>query len=191
MSFAGHEDFGAARLVQAAAGYRQNNEDHWKLRKKMGGGAMYDMGVYPLQGARYSIGEEPVAVMAQHQILRPALFTEVDEVTSFQLEFPGGAMAQCTTSFGYGGVNSLEVIYEKGKARLEPFSSYRNVQGTASGDRTLEPWPGNQQARQMDDDALAIMNDTPLLVPGEEGLRDIRVVEAVYASAKKGKRIRI
>ena len=43
----------------------------------------------------------------------------------------------------------------------------------------------------MDDDALAIMNNTAVLVPGEEGLKDIRVVEAVYRSVKEGKKVTI
>ncbi len=48
------------------------------------------------------------------------------------------------------------------------------------------PW---QQAKQMDDDAIAIMGGKPMLVPGEEGLRDIRIVEAIYKAAATGKRV--
>jgi glucose-fructose oxidoreductase len=43
----------------------------------------------------------------------------------------------------------------------------------------------------MDNDAEALLNNKPLLVPGEEGLRDIRVVEAIYAAAKSGKQVKI
>ena len=50
------------------------------------------------------------------------------------------------------------------------------------------PW---QQAQQMDDDALAIMQGKAMLVPGEEGLRDIRVVEAIYKAAATGQRVKI
>ncbi|MDZ4683344.1 MAG: Gfo/Idh/MocA family oxidoreductase [Saprospiraceae bacterium] len=49
----------------------------------------------------------------------------------------------------------------------------------------------NQQARQMDDDALAILQNTPNLVPGAEGLKDIRVVEAIYRSVEEGRRVDI
>jgi glucose-fructose oxidoreductase len=45
------------------------------------------------------------------------------------------------------------------------------------------PW---QQANQMDDDALSIMQGKPMLVPGEEGQRDIRIVEAILRSAATG-----
>ena len=49
----------------------------------------------------------------------------------------------------------------------------------------------NQQAKQMDDDAVAIMNKKPLLVPGEEGLKDIKVVEAIYKSVAQNGRVKI
>ncbi len=187
MRIAREKPHGPVRLVTAAAGYFDGRTDHWKQKKEMGGGAMYDMGVYSLNAARYSTGEEPIAVVAQHFTNRPEIYSEVDETTMFQLEFPSGAIAQCVTSFGMG-MNYLHVTYAQGNASLIPFQGYSGVQGrTPSG--PLEPAGGNQQARQMDDDALAILNDTPVMVPGEEGLRDIRVVEAIYRSAKLGKRV--
>lgn len=178
---------GPVRLVTTAAGYFDGRTDHWKQKKEMGGGVMYDMGVYPLNAARYSVGEEPIAVMAQQFTNRPEIYKDLDETSMFQLEFPGGAIAQCVASFGMG-MNYLHATYAKGNASLIPFQGYSGVQGQTP-DGPLDPAGGNQQARQMDDDALAILNDTPVLVPGEEGLRDIRVVEAVYRSAKLGKRV--
>ena len=96
------DDFGPMKLVTAGAGYRERRADHWKLDREMAGGAMMDMGVYSLQGARYIVGEEPISVTAQTFTTRPELFTEVDETTLFQLEFPGGAVANLHTSFGVG-----------------------------------------------------------------------------------------
>ncbi len=183
-------DFGKTRLVSVAAGYFDGRKDHWKQTKAEGGGAMYDMGVYSLQAARYAVGEEPIAVVAQQFTNRPEIYHDLDETSLFQLEFPGGAVAQCATSFGMN-MNHLHVTYEKGWAQLEPFSSYTNVHGTGSGGLVMPADPYNQQARQMDDDALAIKNGTPLLVTGEEGLKDIRVVEAIYLSAKEGRRVLI
>lgn len=188
MGFSRNPDFGKVRLVSVAAGYFDSRKDHWKQKKALGGGAMYDMGVYPLQAARYSVGQEPIAVVAQQFTNRPDIYTEVDETTLFQLEFPNGAVAQCATSFGMS-MNHLSVTYEKGWAKLEPFSGYSGVKGTCSGNWKLDAAIDNQQTKQMDDDALAIKNGEPMLVPGEEGLRDIRVVEAIYRSVKEGKRI--
>ncbi len=184
------QTFGEIRLVNANAGYFDGRSNHWKQQKAMGGGAMYDMGVYPLNACRYVTGEEPVAVMAQQFTNRPEIYTEVDETTLFQLEFPSGAVANCATSFGMS-MNYLYVTAAQGWYKLEPFQSYSGIQGVTSRGKVLDMVVPNQQARQMDDDALAILNDQPMLVPGEEGLKDIRVVEAVYRSAKEGRRMEI
>ncbi len=183
--------FGKATLVKASAGYYDSRSDHWKQKKEMGGGAMYDMGVYPLNAARYCTGEEPVAVTrATHSTNRPDIYTEVDETTHFELEFPSGARAECATSLGMG-MNDLHVTYTDGWARLSPFQSYSGIRGEASDGRRFDARIPNQQARQMDDDALAIIEGRPILVPGEEGLRDIRVVEAVYKAARTKERVEI
>jgi glucose-fructose oxidoreductase len=80
-------------------------------------------------------------------------------------------------------MNSLRVTCEKGWYQLIPFQSYSGVAGVTSDGKMLSASPPNQQAKQMDDDALAIMNGQPMLVPGEEGMRDIRAVEAIHRSA--------
>ena len=174
--------FGKVRMITSAAGYFDGRTDHWKQKKNMGGGAMGDMGVYALQGARLATGEEPISVLAQASTTRPEVYNEVEETMMFQLEFPSGARASCQTSFGIQ-MNHLLVNYEKGWLKMKPHSSYRGNNGSMS-DNTIINFPiENQQAKQMDEDALAIMNKTDLIVPGEEGLRDIRVVEAIYKSA--------
>ncbi|MGD1892680.1 MAG: Gfo/Idh/MocA family oxidoreductase [Cyclobacteriaceae bacterium] len=176
--------FGPVKLVNAGAGYRESRADHWKLDKEMGGSAMMDMGVYSLQAARYVTGEEPVAVTAQTFTTRPELFTEVDETTMFQLEFPSGALANLHTSFGMG-MNYLNVTAEKGWFKLDPFSAYRGIKGE-SKNGPIEFPQINQQAAQMDEQAYCVMEDKPMRVPGEEGLRDMRVVDAIYRAIGSG-----
>jgi len=146
---------------------------------------MYDMGVYPLNAVRYCSGEEPIAVSARKSTDRPSVYHEVDEHMHFELRFPSGATATCKTSLGQG-MNELRVTCANGWYSMAPFQSYSGVRGTTSDGKTLSPSELNQQAKQMDDDALALMNGKPMLVPGEEGLRDIRVVEAIYRSAGMG-----
>lgn len=108
----------------------------------------------------------------------------------FMLEFPSGARASCQSSFGIN-MNYLQVNYEKGWLKMEPQSSYSGNKGSMS-DGTIINFPlKNQQAKQMDEDAMALMQGKTLLVPGEEGLRDIRVVEAIYQSVKTGKSVKI
>lgn len=183
-----NQTFGKVKLISVAAGYFDPRTDHWKQNRAMGGGAMFDMGVYPLNATRYVTGEEPIAVLAQERTTRPDIYTRADETTLFQLEFPSGALANCATSLGMN-MNYLNVTAERGWYKLEPFQSYSGIQGTVSNGTLLNQKIPNQQARQMDDDALAILNNTPLLVPGEEGLRDIKVVEAIHLSATEGRRV--
>ncbi|MFP4094661.1 MAG: Gfo/Idh/MocA family protein [Cyclobacteriaceae bacterium] len=176
--------FGPVKLVSAGAGYREGRAEHWKLNKAMGGGAMMDMGVYSLQAARYVTGEEPVSVSAQSFTTRPELFTEVDETTTFQLQFPSGAVANLHTSFGMS-MNYLQVTADKGWFGLDPFSAYQGVKGNSKNGPISFPQV-NQQATQMDEVANSIMNKQALRVSGEEGLRDIKVVEAIYKSVREG-----
>nr|WKN40363.1 Gfo/Idh/MocA family oxidoreductase [Tunicatimonas sp. TK19036] len=181
--------FGPVKLVSAGAGYREGRADHWKLDKKMGGGAMMDMGVYALQAARYVTGEEPIAVTAQSFTSRPEMFTEVDETTMFQLEFPSGALANLHTSFGMS-MNYLNVTSEDGWFKLDPFSAYRGIEGE-SKNGPIEFPDVFQQAVQMDEQAYCIMENKAMRVPGEEGLRDMRVVEAIYKAIKSGDQVKV
>lgn len=180
--------YGKLKDLTAAAGYREGRTDHWKQKKEMGGGAMYDMGVYPLNAARYASGMEPVAVTARASTTRPEIYKEVEETMEFDLEFPGGATAACVTSFGRG-MNDLKVNFEKGWYKLSPFQAYSGINGETSDGIRLDATIPHQQAKQMDDDALAIITKSKPLVPGEVGLKDIRIVEAIYKSVKEKRRI--
>lgn len=179
--------YGPIENLTAEAGYNGRTMTPWKLKKEMGGGAMYDMGVYPLNAARYSTGMEPVSVSATHTTNRPEMFDEVDETTIFDLEFPDGITASCRTSFGET-INNLEINCRDGWYYLRPFQSYTGVKGKTSDGKILEPFGKNQQAVQMDNDAMAILMNEPVLVPGEDGLRDIEILEKIYESAANGGR---
>jgi glucose-fructose oxidoreductase len=193
IQFRKEQAYGKVEKVSAMAGYFDGRTNHWKQKKALGGGAMYDMGVYPLNAARYSTGLEPVTVEAKASTTRPEIYTEVEETMIFDLEFPGGATAHCETSFGKN-MNTLLVNATKGWYKLEPFSAYSNVQGETSDGVKLPPAitaVPNEQVKQMDEDAMAIMKKENVLVPGEEGLKDIRVVEAIYRSVKEKKKVNI
>ena len=183
MRLAKDKDFGDIRQISAGAGFNMNFFDSWKSKKELFGGAMMDMGVYPLQAARYSTGEEPVSVSAQTFKIRPDKI-EADEITSFQLQFPGGTVASCETGF-HANFNYLKVFCEKGWYELDPFSSYNGIKGTKSkGEFKFKQV--NQQARQMDEVAWCIMNKKPMRVKGEEGLKDMIIVEKIWESIANG-----
>lgn len=185
------QQLGKVIKVDCAAGYYEGRADHWKQKKELGGGVLYDMGVYAIQGARFGAGTEPIAVVsAKTSTTRPQVYKNgLDETTEAVLEFPGGVMATIKTSFGEN-INHLAVDFEKGKLAVAPYQAYAGVRaqsplGTIYHDYQV-PY---QQTKQMDDNAQAIMQQKPMLVPGEEGLRDIRIVEAIYRSAATGQRV--
>ena len=185
------QQLGKVKSVQAAAGYRDNRTDHWKQKKEMGGGALLDMGVYAIQGARLGSGMEPVAVVsATTSTTRPEIYKNgLDETVVAKLEFPGGVIADIKTSFGEH-INFLDINCAKGTLNMSPYSAYSGLSGNSPLGRIHHPYEIPwQQTRQMDDDAKAIMDNKPLLVPGDEGRRDIRIVQAIYASAQSGGKV--
>lgn len=181
-----NETYGAVQSVRAGAGYNGSpGPDSWRDDAEMGGGALYDMGVYAINGARYATGLEPLAVRGRQWSER-AVYDEVDEFTEFELRFPGGVTAAGETSFGKS-INYLDVDCSEGWYRLRPMQSYTGVQGETSDGTKLPPCGCTQQALQMDDDALAIKKGKAPIAPGEEGLRDIRIVRAIMESSEKGR----
>ena len=178
--------YGDISIVHASAGFRMNRPtDHWKVKSSYGGGAMMDMGPYSLQGARYATGQEPVAVTAQMFNSDPNVFQGVDETTTFQLEFPNNIVASCLTTFA-ANVNFLTVNAQKGEYGLKPFSGYSGIHGFLPQGQTFDFTEKHQQGNQMDQMCLAIMENRPSLTPGEEGLRDMIIIDAIRESVKKG-----
>ncbi len=184
---------GKVKAVECAAGYVENRTNHWKQDRAMGGGVLYDMGVYAIQGARLGTGMEPVAIVsAITSTTRPEIYKNgLDETVVATLEFPGGVFANIKTSFGEN-INFMNINCEKGDIKLSPYSAYTGAKGSSPlgiiNHEYSIPW---QQANQMDDDALSIMQKKPMLVPGEEGLRDIRIVQAIYKAAATGQQVNL
>ena len=192
MAMAREQPYGRILKVRADAGFNAYDDvdpahKPWRRLPQHGGGAMYDMGVYSLHAARYTKAQEPVAVTARQEVRRPQLFDGVDETMRFTLEFADGSVAECATSFGED-MNTLRADCERGWYELSPFQTYDGLKGRTSDGQTFADAVPHQQAKQMDDDALAILHGSAPLVPGEEGVRDMRVVDAIYASARDGGR---
>lgn len=179
--------------LDCAAGYRENRTDHWKQKREMGGGVIYDMGVYAIQGARLGTGMEPIAVnSAKVWTDRPEIYKDgLGEIVEAELEFPGEVIGTIKTSFG-GNMNFLNIKCEKGMIEMEPFSAYAGNKGKSPlGEINFPFQQPMEQVYQMDDDAQTIMEGKPQSVPGEEGLRDIRIVQAILKSAETGKKVMI
>jgi len=178
--------FGNIKMIQADFGFTIGDPTQWRLKKDMaGGGALMDVGIYCIQAARYCTGLEPVAVTAQEFKTDNDKFREVDETLSWQMEFPGGLVASCTTSYAIN-IHKLDVRFERGWARLSPAFDYGPLQGTTSNPEVTMDFPNVvEQALHMDDFALSVLQKTPVKVPGEEGLKDMKVITGIYESIRR------
>ncbi|HEY3370954.1 MAG TPA: Gfo/Idh/MocA family oxidoreductase [Prolixibacteraceae bacterium] len=186
MQMAKEQPYGPIYTVHASAGWRMNRPtDQWKAKSELGGGAIMDMGPYPLQAARYSTGLEPIAVTAQMFNSDPTVFQGVDETTTFQLEFPGNILASCLTTFA-SNAHFLNINCQKGEYGLKPFSGYGGIHGYLPNGQTFDFPAMNQQAAQMDEMCLSILEKRPSLTTGEEGLRDMIIIDAIRESVRKG-----
>jgi predicted dehydrogenase len=184
--------FGAARRVEAGFGFTIGDPAQWRLRRALsGGGALMDVGIYALQSARVLLGEEPVSVTAQEVKTDPAKFAEVDETMSFQLEFPSGAVAECSTTYNASGLNRMTVHAERGSFGMAPAYNYTHNRGWRSDGAPLSFDEIDVFAAEMDDFARCIQTGAPSRVPGEEGLRDVRLLMAIYEAARTGATVRV
>ncbi len=176
--------YGAVTSASAVAGYYGGGGTTWRFIKAMGGGALFDMGVYSINGLRYGLGQEPIRVVSARQWTdRANEFVEVDEHTEFELEFPDGVIAYGKTSVGEE-LNNMRIECSGGWYDLTPLQEYTGITGTTSDGKVFSTVIPHQQARQMDDDAMAILNGTEAIAPGEEGQRDVRIIEAIIECAR-------
>jgi len=163
----------------------------WRLDKALaGGGPLMDVGIYCVQGCRYTLDKEPIAVTAQEgPKTDPGKFKTVEQSLTWQMEFPGGVIAECKTSYSED-MNLLRAEAEHGWFELSPAYEYKGIKGRTSKEEMKFP-EINQQAAQMDDFALAIKEGRPTPVPGEMGRQDVQILQAIYKAMETGQRVEI
>ena len=199
IGFARSRKFGAVRMIEAVNGQNDLGNGQWRQIKAMaGGGSLPDVGLYCTNAFRYITGEEPIEVTGQ--ITRPAgdkRFAEVEDVSLFTLRFPSGVIATGSAGYSFHESRQLRVHAESGWFGLDPAFGYDNLslqisrkEGKASALETRRFSSHSQFAREMDAFSLSLHNDTVPLTPGEEGLQDMRVLEAIYQSAAGGSPVR-
>jgi predicted dehydrogenase len=187
--------FGQVRLIEVSLGYKLDgmNPSDWHLKKAMsGGGPLMNLGVYCVQSCRYVLGEEPIIVTAQFgTVTNSQLFSEVEESITWQLVFPSGAV--CTSSSSYNcDIDRFFATADEGFFELSPAVSYGPFRGkTSKGEMNFPDI--NQQATQLDGIGSIILENKPLPshITGEEGLKDVRILEAIYKAAKTGRKVLI
>ncbi len=166
-----------------------------RVRPELGGGTLYDIGIYCINAARYLFRDEPVEVVTASFNGGDPRFEGVDEATAAILRFPGDRVASFTSSFGVESVASYRVVGTKGDLRVEPAYDYANALKhflTINGKTTETAFPQRDQfAPELIEFARCIREDRDPEPNGVEGLADVRIIEAIYKSAIERRPIHI
>jgi predicted dehydrogenase len=183
--------YGDVKKITSGFGFNAQ-KGIWRLDKKLaGGGPLMDLGIYCLQGIMYTSGMEPVAVTAQQSpISDKTKFIDIEETLHWQMEMPNGMVAECVTSYT-DNYNFLKAETGNGWFEISPAFNYTGLKGNTSDGKIISYAPFSQQSKQMDGIALSIKNNTPSIVPGEMGRRDVKIIEAIYEAMRTGKRVDI
>ncbi|WP_255170392.1 D-xylose 1-dehydrogenase Gfo6 [Natrononativus amylolyticus] len=167
--------------------------DSWRLDPDLaGGGALVDLGVYPLNTIRFLLECDSVSVYAGTHSSGPP-FDRVDEHVAFQLEYPTGATASCTASFDAHANSQLELVGTDGMIRIaSPFGGVvPHDMVIESGDMRMEYTgaPTDEVREEFDYFGYCVLTDTEPEPDGEDGVTDLRAIEAAYESAESGERV--
>jgi predicted dehydrogenase len=185
-------DFGKILFFQGLSGFTIGDPNQWRLNKQLsGGGSLMDIGIYSINGSRYMTGEDPIWVTAEETKNNPVKFKEgVDETIQFQLGFPGGAIASCLSTYSMNNLDRFFLNGERGFAELQPATGYGPIMGRTNKGEIKQPHVTHQTV-QMDEMAAIILQGKQPVVPvdGEEALKDLKIIDAIYEATKTGKKI--
>lgn len=163
--------------------------DQWRLDPELaGGGALPDIGVYPLNTARFLLGTDPTA--ASGVTAGEGAFADVDETVSFLVEFPDGVTGAFSASFAGPTDTHLTVYGSEGQVTLEdafqPGADRTLRVGTGDGSAVFEGLGADEVREQFDYFAHCVLTDTRPEPDGRDGLVDLRTMAEVYRDAGTG-----
>ncbi|UFH53287.1 Gfo/Idh/MocA family protein [Spirosoma sp. KNUC1025] len=188
---AAEHTFGHVKVIESALGFTVPGPNSWRLDKKIGGGgAIMDLGVYAIQGARRTLNLDPISVTAQAFTYDKEHFKDVHEMVFWQFEFPGGTIAQCRTTYS-SYIDRLYAACDRGWFKLEPSYNATGAQGITSKGTMDVPSPHYQQTAQMDAFVQAIRTKTKPEASGEEGWKDMKLIGAILQAAETGRKIQL
>lgn len=182
--------FGATRLITSVNAQMQKGGTWRTNRKLAGGGALPDIGLYCLNTTRFLLGEEPVEVRAStYSTPGDDRFREVEELVQFNLRFPSGAHLVATSSYNTSEDRRYRALGDQGWVGMDPAFSYTGLKLESQSASSKEKIQykieeANQFALEMDHFAVSVLDNKPNKTPGEEGLKDQLLMEAIYHSAQ-------
>ena len=178
----------------------ENGAEQWRHKRAMaGGGSLPDIGLYCLNTARFLTGEEPVEISAAiYSPPNDPRFAEVEETVSFRLRFPSNFFADCLTSYGarddkYQRLNFAEATVSMPNAYKYEGQSMiiGQRQGDNDGETELVLQAPNQFAQEIDHMATCVIENKVPYTPGEEGVQDHKLMEAIYEAARTGQPVKL
>ncbi|WP_407541594.1 Gfo/Idh/MocA family oxidoreductase (plasmid) [Deinococcus radiomollis] len=189
-------ELGRVKLMTAVDVQTEPNEGQWRLKRKLaGGGSLLDVGLYCLNTARFLTGEEPYEVFAYtHSTPGDERFEEVEESVSFTLRFPSGIISSNFCSYGASRHRSVRVLADKANLLLDPAFDYTNLRlkkDTETQVTELLIKEVDQFALELDHFSACVSSGEQPYTPGEEGLQDQRIMEAIYTSAREGRPVHL
>jgi predicted dehydrogenase len=185
-------ELGKVLFFQGLCGFKIGNPTQWRLNRQLaGGGSLMDIGIYAINGARYMIGEEPTWVTAQETKTDTVKFKEgVDETIQFQLGFPSGAVASCLSTYNMNNLDRFFLNGERGYAELQPSTGYGPIKGKTHKGELTQPHITHQTIQMEEMSAIILQGKQPVVpVDGEEGLKDMKIIDAIYAAVKNGRKV--
>jgi len=169
----------------------QVRDDNIRLKKAKGGGPLYDIGVYCINAARYTLGEEPTAVWATATRSHDRRFREVEESLIGVLRFKDERLASFTCSFGAADRSTYTVTGTRGSVTLDPAFEYAQglVANIRIGERTERRRfaKSDQFAPELLYFSDCILKDRDPEPSGLEGMRDVAIIEAMQRSSRTGR----
>jgi predicted dehydrogenase len=161
-----------------------------RTQEELGGGSVYDLGVYCINAARHLFEAEPVEAFAYSVNTVPERLPEIDETTAASLRFEDDRVATFITSFNAADSGSYVIVGEKGRLRLNPAYEYAEplAYELTIGEKTRKKKgkKHDQFAPELDHFSECILGNRDPEPSGREGMQDVRIVEAVYESARRG-----
>jgi glucose-fructose oxidoreductase len=195
MRLARDSEFGDFTLARGEHAHDVNGTEGWRLSKMMGGGPVKDLGIYVIQAACMAAGEiAPVSITAKQGAKTRPIFVDIEESMAWTMTFANGLVCDCATSYANPRPrNDFRAEGPKGWIKINNAYGYRDLEGvTSKGRLAYSPHPPvRQQTVQMDDFARCILEDRPSRVPGEMGLRDMKIIAAIYEAAGSGQRVQL
>lgn len=173
---------------------QQVKQDNSRLTQETGG-AIYDMGVYCINAARYLFRAEPQEVFAWNQSAPDERFSEVPEMTSAMMKFPGERIATFTCSFGATDRSEFEIVGTKGALKMDPayeMAEDLKLELTVGGKTTKQVFKKcDQFAPELVYFSDCILKGKDPEPSGEGGLADVRVIQALLRSAETNRPVEI